>query len=105
MMQTSDTRIEKETPPEITISKLFEIGIDSCEKQHPEKATKVIRTLIDSLNFDYGEVSNSFLKLYESTLKLVQEENYSEAASILQALQQTWDEAVVLKNNTEGETT
>jgi len=62
-MQTPDHQNIENTAPDITISRLFEIGIASCESREPEKAEKVIHTLIDSLNFDYSDISDSFLKL------------------------------------------
>lgn len=101
MIRTRELQSLENRSSGITISRLFEIGIACCESRQPEKAQQAIQTLIDSLDFDYDDISNSFLKLYRSALRLVENGYYSEATSILQALRQTWDESVISQNNVE----
>ncbi len=53
--------------------------------------------LINALNFDYGELPQRLLRLYEYCQRCVAMRRYDDAAMIIAGLRQAWSEAFQLE--------
>lgn len=77
------------------ISELYDRGIKACEAQECTMVEKILRVLMDSLDFRYEEVSSGFYRLYEYALSLVKDKKFDDAKEILVELHQCWNKALV----------
>jgi flagellin-specific chaperone FliS len=103
MLQIQNNKIDlNETSPELTILQLYEQGIESCKKRNKEKVDHVIHALINSLNFEYKGMANSFYDIYQFTLKMVREGHYDQVLFVLEGLHDAWKKAFV-QNKKENE--
>ncbi len=72
------------------IIKLYDIGIAGCMGKDRDKVSKVFAGLIDSLNFDYGEIPARLFRLYQYAMGEARKGNFGEALNVLQELRETW---------------
>ncbi|MBE7444553.1 MAG: flagellar protein FliS [Planctomycetia bacterium] len=70
--------------------KAYDAGITACNRKDEHKASNVLTELIDSLNFDYAEISNSLFRLYEYCMREVKCGNFEVTLKILKELRETW---------------
>lgn len=70
----------------------YDYAIRACENQDFEKSTRAISVLRDALNFDYAEVAQGLLKLYQWCLDCIRQGDYAQAAGILRELRSAWSE-------------
>lgn len=73
--------------------KAYDAGITACNRKDEPKASAVLSELIDSLNFDYAEISNSLFRLYEYCMREVKSGNFEVPLKILKELRETWVQA------------
>ena len=97
-MQNQETQaIMDSDRPEVVVLKLYDIGIESCIKRDKIQVEKVLRTLTNSLNFEYTEIANSFYELYQYALKVLKEENFDDILLIMKDLRAAWENVVNAK--------
>ncbi|MDN3513510.1 MAG: flagellar protein FliS [Candidatus Brocadia sp.] len=70
--------------------KAYDAGIAACNRKDEAKTSTVLVELIDSLNFDYAEISNSLFRLYEYCMREVKRGNFDTTLKILKELRDTW---------------
>lgn len=73
--------------------KAYDAGIIACNRKDEVKASAVLSELIDSLNFDYADISNSLFRLYEYCMREVKDGNFEVTLKILKELRETWIQA------------
>ena len=79
------------------VVKLYDIGIASCLSKDRDRVSKVIAELIDSLDFDQGEIPARLFRLYQYAMGQAKIGNFGESLNILQELRATWIEAFKLE--------
>lgn len=70
--------------------KAYDAGIAACNRKDEEKASIVLAELIDSLNFDQAEISNSLFRLYEFCMREVKNGKFDATLKILKELRGAW---------------
>ena len=73
--------------------KAYDAGIIACNRKDEPKASAVLSELIDSLNFDYADISNSLFRLYEYCMREIKVGNFEITLKILKELRETWIQA------------
>ncbi|HID09703.1 MAG TPA: flagellar protein FliS [Candidatus Latescibacteria bacterium] len=73
---------------------IYDYIIQRCLKKDAPKASKAIALLIDSLDFECGEISSSLFRLYEYSMRMVWEGNYDIVLHIFRELKETWQKAL-----------
>ena len=68
--------------------------IQQCLKEDAIKASKAIALLIDSLDFEYGEISSGLFRLYEYAMRMVWEGEFDIVLRMFRELRDTWQEAL-----------
>lgn len=86
---------KQDTDASEAISDLYSRGIIACEEKNEIKTTKVLRILMNALDFQYEEVASGFYRLYDHCLQLVNDKRFDEAKEILNELNQCWNKAVI----------
>ena len=79
--------------PAALIAFLYDQAIIGCKQKDMDRVSKAIVELIDSLNFDYKEISVGLFRLYEFSLREVKQEKYDVALKIFTELRQVWNQA------------
>jgi len=80
--------------PEEVILRLYDLGIRKCLEKDGSGVQKVLKELIESLNFEYKDMAGSFYELYDYAMRSAQAENFDEAVNILQGLRSAWEKLV-----------
>lgn len=75
--------------------KAYDAGIAACKGKDKEKASMVIAELIDSLNFDQAEISNSLFRLYKYCMQEVKQGHFDVTLKIFKELRQSWEQLQV----------
>lgn len=96
-VQVKEAVIDNERP-EVVVLKLYDLGIESCIKEDKEQVKKVLKTLTDSLNFDYTEIATSFYDLYQYALNVLDEDNFDDVLFIMKDLRSSWENVVNAKD-------
>jgi len=73
--------------------KVYDIAIEACNRQDRKRASKAIVELIGALDFEYKEIADRFLGIYEYCMGRVRAGEYHEARELLQDLRDGWVEA------------
>jgi hypothetical protein len=73
---------------------LYELGLDGCAQQDAAQVTKVVRELMTSLDYEYGEIAEGFRHVYDYCLQQAGESQLDSVAFILQDLRDTLMRAV-----------
>jgi hypothetical protein len=73
---------------------LYELGLDGCAEQDAAQVTTVVRELIASLDYEYGEIAEGFRRVYDYCLQQAGESQFDSVAFILQDLRDTLMRAV-----------
>lgn len=73
--------------------KVYDIAIESCQRQDSRRASKAIVELISALNFEYEETANRFYGIYEFCMREIKAGKYDVAIELLQTLRDGWAEA------------
>ncbi len=72
------------------VIKCYDVGIAGCLSKDRDKVSKVIAVLIDSLDFDYGEIPVRLFRLYQYAMGQAKVGNFGETLNILQELRESW---------------
>ena len=72
------------------VVKLYDVGIAGCLSKDERKVSKILAELIDSLNFDYGELPARLFRLYQYAMYEVKKGHFGETLNVLQDLRNTW---------------
>ncbi len=78
--------------PEQLIAYVYDAGISACAREDRNRALKVIQVLINSLNFDYREVSATFYNIYRYLNNSISRGNFAEAKGYFEELKKLWSE-------------
>ena len=73
---------------------IYDFAIQSCIRKDEEGVSKALAELIDSLNFDYQEISVGLFRLYEYMMRLVKSGVFEQPLDLLRKLRETWHEAI-----------
>ncbi len=84
------------SPVEV-IKRIYDLAIQHCKRDNPEKAQRVISELIVALDFTQGELSVDLFHMYTYLKKCIREGKMDEAVDLLQELRETWVEAFNLQ--------
>lgn len=83
--------------PEKIILKTYDLFLLSARRGEQQRMQRILAELINALNFDYGELPQRLLRLYEYCQRCVAMQRYEEAADIIAGLRQAWAEAFHLE--------
>jgi len=83
--------------PEQLISYIYEAAIKACAQQDQRRGLEAVQELINSLNFEAGDISATFYKVYSSILDRLYARDYDTARDILMDLRKTWSKAMNLR--------
>ncbi len=83
--------------PEKIILKTYDLFLLSARRGDEQRMRRVLAELINALNFDYGELPQRLLRLYEYCQRCVSMRRYDDAATIIAGLRQAWAEAFQLE--------
>ena len=72
---------------------LYSYAIEGCAHRDKAHVTAVLAELIGIIDFDYGEISQGFYRLYVFCLEKAQEERFDQVAWILKDLHDAWAQA------------
>ncbi|RMH64473.1 MAG: flagellar protein FliS [Calditrichaeota bacterium] len=78
--------------PEQLIAYVYDAGISACAQQDRNRALKVIQVLINSLNFEYREISTTFYNIYRYLNNSISRGNFAEAKTYFEDLKAIWSE-------------
>jgi len=81
-------------PPHKLMIHIYDYIIQQCLKKDAPKASKAIALLIDSLDFEYKEISSGLFRLYEYAMRMVWEGKYDIVLHIFRELRETWQKAL-----------
>lgn len=84
------------SPVEV-IKRIYDLAIQHCKRDNPEKAQRVISELIVALDFTQGNLSTDLFHLYTYLKKCIRDGNMNEAVELLQELREAWIEAFKLQ--------
>jgi flagellin-specific chaperone FliS len=83
--------------PEKIILKTYDLFLVSARRGDEQRMRRILAELINALNFDYGELPQRLLRLYEYCQRCVAMRRYEDAATIIAGLRQAWAEAFQLE--------
>ena len=83
--------------PEKIILKTYDLFLNSARRGDEQRMRRSLYGLINALNFDYGELPQRLLRLYEYCQRCVAMRRYDDAAMIIAELRQAWSEAFQLE--------
>lgn len=83
--------------PDELISYIYEAAIKACAQNDHRRALEAVQQLINALNFDAGDISTTFYKVYNSVLNHIYERDYDTARDILMDLRKTWSKAMNIR--------
>lgn len=69
---------------------LYAHGLDGCSERDEGKVGSVLQELIDLLDLQYGEIAESFLRIYTFCLEKAREGQFDQAGWFLRDLHDTW---------------
>jgi hypothetical protein len=72
---------------------LYRYGLDGCANRNREQVIAALEELVDTLNFDQGEIAEGFHRLYSVCLDKSRQGRLDEAAWILRELHGLWLDA------------
>jgi len=74
---------------------LYEYGLDGCDRRSDEQVRAVIEELIGSLDFNFGDITEGFARVYGYCLRKVVDGDFDRVAWILRELRDTWARALL----------
>jgi flagellin-specific chaperone FliS len=83
--------------PEELISYIYEAAIRGCVQKNQGKALEAVQQLINALNFDAGDVSANFYKVYTVIQNHIYNHDFNAAREILIDLRKTWSKAMNIR--------
>jgi flagellin-specific chaperone FliS len=86
-------QLEAMTPEQLVLV-AFGQGVRACRAKDKPRAQRVVVELIGALDFDHEEEAGRLLSLYDWVLRLLGEDRFEEAGSLLDRLRTAWDEAL-----------
>ena len=79
--------------PTKLILKVYDIAIVSIKKGDQVRAHRAIQELINSLDFEHGEIPRGLFRLYQFCQNSIRDKNDKHAINILEGLRSTWASA------------
>ena len=76
-------------------ARLYEYGLDGCDRRSDEQVRAVIEELIGSLDFNFGDITEGFARVYGYCLRKVVDGDFDRVAWILRELRDTWARALL----------
>ena len=64
----------------------YDVAIQACEQQEVKRACDAVTLLRDSLNLDYRDSSEGFLRLYQWCLECIRDRDFNTAHGVLSEL-------------------
>lgn len=80
-----------ESPAQLVLT-VLDFVLDALRKKHGKRVNRGIRALIESLDYRY-ETAWAIQELYDTSLALVKQGNFSEAYTVLHEFRDTWEQA------------
>jgi len=68
----------------------YDVAIQACEQQEVKRACDAVTLLRDSLNLDYRDSSEGFLRLYQWCLECIRDRDFNTAHGVLSELREAW---------------
>ena len=72
---------------------LYDLGLDGCVSRNTEQINAVLEELIDSLDFQYADISEGFHRVYSYCLEQSRVGGLDRVAFVLQDLRETLSKA------------
>jgi flagellin-specific chaperone FliS len=69
---------------------VYDVALLACAKRDLERLSRALGVLVEGLNFEYAEIANRLLAIYQWCGELGRKKQYEEAAGILRELRETW---------------
>ncbi len=79
--------------PTQLILKVYDIAIVSIKKRDAIRANRAIQELINSLDFEYGDIPKGLYRLYQFCQHSLRQKNFEDSLPILEELRETWAKA------------
>jgi hypothetical protein len=83
----------RELSPSERLLGLYSYAIEGCGQRDKAHVTAVLAELVGIINFDYGEISQGFYRLYVFCLAKIQDSQFDQVAWILKDLHDAWAQA------------
>ncbi|MEA3287486.1 MAG: hypothetical protein U9Q77_08960 [Candidatus Marinimicrobia bacterium] len=83
--------------PEELISYIFEAAIKACAQEDHRRALEAVQELINSLNFEAGDISSTFYKVYSEIADHIHKREFDTALTNLMDLRKTWSQAMNIR--------
>ena len=77
---------------------IYDVALLACTRRDLEKFSRAMGVLLEGLDFNYPEVANGLLAIYQWCGELARKKRYDEAAGILRELRDTW-QSVIQRSN------
>lgn len=72
----------------------YDFTIQGCKKHDLDQAKRGLIELIESINFEGGQIAGQLYNLYEYVMRLIKANQFDEALKIMEPLRQTWAQAL-----------
>lgn len=82
--------------PEELIKYVYDAAITACAREDHSRALQAVQELINALNFETGEVAQTFYKVYNSIMERIHKREFEEAREQLISIRTTWNRAMNL---------
>lgn len=82
--------------PEQLILYIYDAAIVACARKDRVKAAQAMQELINALNFEERKVATTFYNMYQYILKLIHQQDYDDAKSMIKEIRDTWAKAMNL---------
>ena len=80
--------------PEDLLLHLYDFAIQSCIRKDVDRTSNALAELIDSLNFEYQDISGGLFRLYEYIMRCVKQNEFEIPLDLLKKLRETWNQAI-----------
>lgn len=80
--------------PERLVLMLYDYVMAACKRCDSKKASSGLAALIDSLDFEAGEVATGLFRLYRYAMEEIKAGRFEEALSVVRGLREAWAEAL-----------
>jgi flagellar protein FliS len=81
--------------PEQLVLHIHDFAIQSCVQRDMDGVSKALVELIDTLNFDYQEISAGLFRLYVYMMYKVKAGNFEVPLDLFKKLRETWHQAIL----------
>ncbi len=83
--------------PEELVSYIYEAAVRACAQEDHCRALEAVQELINSLNFEAGDISSTFYRVYSEIMDHIHRRDFDTARVHLMDLRKTWTQAMSIR--------